>query len=224
MSCPLFETLALYVTNGLNKNEEDAVAAHLALPCQQCGEKLAWCRAQIAALKSPLKKGPDRLVDEAVALFQESLLKNSGPASIIFTTLVFDSARSAASGGMRSLEPSSEASRRLIFRADLSNTRLKQPMLPRYTFDIDIEVQHGQRDKSFTLRGQILFGPEDQVSVDLLGLELRSLEGICLHRTATNKFGEFVLHDVNEGYYTMQINGEKWLAVVNVPVSLPRTR
>src|SRR5262249_583992 len=92
MSCPTFETLALYAAEQLDIETTEEIAHHLAEPCIDCCERLDWYKEAVSALRNPLEDGPDSLMEEARDLFKQSVHAMPRLPGIIFATLIFDSA------------------------------------------------------------------------------------------------------------------------------------
>ena len=122
MSCPMFETLALFANGQLDSQIREEVSNHLSQLCPNCQEKIAWYQKAFTALNAPLKKGPDRLKAKARSLFMHSIYAKPHLPGFIFTSLVYDSTQMLGMPQTRSiLTESNEGIRRLIFRADFSD-------------------------------------------------------------------------------------------------------
>jgi hypothetical protein len=224
MLCPMFETLALFATGQLNQPTSDEVAGHLTGPCHNCQEKLEWYKAEASALKSPLKKGPERLKTKARQLFEQSIYARPHLPGFVFATLAFDSTQNVEQMQIRNLMViSKDDIRRLIFHADLfglNNSTIPESFRSQSGFDIDIEIQQSDDSADFSVRGQILFEESAQKLEYPLYVELFFMGKDKVQDVTANKFGEFMFDNVSEGYYTLQIKFGSLVTVATVPVTV----
>jgi hypothetical protein len=208
MRCPSFETLALYDRQQLAITLKDDVTRHLSQPCSRCQERLSWFQEAATALRTPLERGPQRLIDNARRLFQQSRYAETALPDLLFARLAFDSSSQDRRMGARGVEFSSQNSRHLLYQTELPEQQ---------SFDIDIAIKRAN-DHQITLRGQILSSEESDNFTAKLTVDLYKA-GQRIERAAANSFGEFVFSDLPAADYSLQIKAGNWTTVINLPAA-----
>lgn len=218
MQCPSFESLAMYATEAQEVADKNFIDRHIAEGCERCAEQLNFCRDAAAALRDPLDAGPDSLMDEARSLFERSSYMSAPAQAIVFASMIFDSLSQAGLAGARSA-PAAIYNRRLLYRANVNFDKPAEKAADNKGFDVDISIKRLPETGNFVVRGQILIDSANELLNQALNVSIYR-NGNNISGKLTNELGEFAFRDISEGNYNLQIKSEKWIVVLDLPVTL----
>ena len=193
MTCPGFEQLIDHLDGRLEAAAAEAVAAHLALGCEQCVADRTWYESviRVTAADGSIEP-PPWVLKRAIKVF-DNARDRSGLATRlgnIIATLAFDSLKGPALAGARAAEAGEH---QLLYRAD----------------DFNIDLLLTSLDRRGELRGQILredefhFESTARIGIELVGEDER------VYSVETNGFGEFTIAAIEAGLYDLRVEADE---------------
>ena len=210
MKCPSLEQLFAYVIPpSPQRQPADVIGVHLTSGCASCGEMVAWLDSVLAlAASDDSLEPPPWVVKRALKLFTTTAEPQPTAPRLtegwrrLVAALVFDSASRTAIAGARAVA-----------------TRERQLLYHAGAYHIDVQLAASE-DERTELSGQILRDDEFKFeSVAGLALSLEQ-EGRMVTSTTTNRFGEFLIAELEPGQYDVLIEArEISITVVGLPVA-----
>jgi hypothetical protein len=210
MKCTGFELLIDFLDGRLDKEKSSRISEHLAAGCQKCEANKQWYeRVRSIAASDDIFKPAPWVSKRAMKILEEESQKSSMASRAIeaIAELIYDSLQRFSYAGTRSME---SAGREIIYEAD--------------NYSIDLQIVPSSNSVA-EIVGQILrkddngFDSVAEVLVDLTRGET------AVWSTLTNRFGEFMMSEVDFGQYDLRIEArDVTLKITGLPVSLSNLR
>ncbi len=185
-----YETLLNYLENKLPAKERGQAEAHLAGPCQQCGQRLALLQAVLRSTQGDKTVAPPetilkRAIDIGRSQREESQRK---PWVRVIAALSFDSRLQLSSAATRG----AAHTRQMLFTTE--------------QVDIDLQIKPGRENSD--LLGQMLSTRRSGAGVPAF-VSLQNNTGTLLRATETDSLGQFAFRQIPSGSYDLVFDLEQ---------------
>lgn len=206
MKCTGFELLIDFLDGRLDKEKAGRVSAHLAAGCRRCeANKLWYERVRSIAASDDIFKPAPWISKRAMRILEEESNKSGITSRAIeaIADLIYDSLQRFSYAGTRSME---SAGREMIYEAN--------------GYSIDLQIMPSSKSVA-EIVGQVLrkddtgFDSVAEVLVDL------TIGEKAVWSTLTNRFGEFMMSEIDFGQYDLRIEArDVTLKITGLPVLL----
>ncbi len=178
-----FATLIDYQDHAVPASEQDAIAAHLAEPCDLCRQNLERAGELLAVFAQPDRTvaPPEDVIQHVVAAF--AIRPPTASLTRIVANLLFDNFRQAPLAAVRGVT----RSRQLLFSAD----------------EIDIDLQITAERYGATVLGQVL--SNQPLTPEAVPIARLYRSGEVIQTTASDAQGQFAFRAVSPGTYDLGV-------------------